>query len=394
MSRLKSYIISFLVMLVLIPLGLALPLSSVFGQSRIMLVLGSADMQTLSERVQVANGLYRSGMQFDKIIVSGGCAAHGSGICEASEMRKQLIKLGVPGSIIIKEEKSKTTLQNYLYSRQITDEAGNLVIKKDDQLYVVSNHWHAIAVAGRFRTFDLVDAHYFISGNLIPKVKDPVDYVGIYHGHESQEGLLNKMLGNQVVAADYNNKTGVSVYVNTLGKTFVKNNKGIAKEVFDFWKGVPNSWDGRFDDIYIDAAKKNFVVFRKEWYHRFTIEGQYVSSHKLSDWIVGLPKEWLKRGVDAVLFAGNRVFVFSQDMLWVGEERKGRFTKKDLLPIVDFFQDWPFPWGDGDVDAALFIPEKRVIRLFRAKENVDFVMDDKIKMKRFKSRETSLNDLD
>lgn len=381
------------VMLVLTFLGLALPIPSAFGQKRVMLVLGSANMETLRERVQIGYGLYESGIAFDKIILSGGCAAHGSGICEASEMQKQLLQLGVPDSIMIKEEKSKTTLQNYLFSRQVTDEFGNAVIKKGDRLYVVSNHWHAIAVAGRFRTYDYVDAHYFISGSLIPRVKDPVDYVGIYHGHESQEHLLEKMLANHIVAADHNHKAGLSVYVNTLGKTFIKDDMGLVREEPNFWKEAPATWDGKVDDIYYDITKLNFLLFRKEWCYRFTPDGQYLSGERLSDWFIGLPDEWLKRGVDAIAIADDRVYVFSQEMLWIGAERKGRFVKEELTPILSYFQDWPFSWGSGDIDAAAYSPEKKQWRLFRAKENIDFVVDDKNKMTRSQTVETTISDL-
>lgn len=394
MSRTRSHKIAFLIMMVLIPLGLALPISLAYGQKRIMLVLGSANMETLSERVQVAYGLYRGEMAFDRIVVSGGCAAHGSGICEASEMKKQLIKLGVPDSVIIKEEKSKTTLQNYLYSRQITDESGQLLLNRGDKLYVVSNHWHAIAVAARFRTFDQVDAHYYISGNLIPKEKDPVDYVGIYHGYESQEHLLQKMLSNQIIAADYNRQLGLAVYYNQLGLTFVKKNKTPVKEELQFWTGAPTEWDGMIDDIYYDEAKKNFILFRKEMYHRFTIAGQYVSSHQLSDWLVDLPEAWLKRGVDALVVVDKNVYVFCQDMLWMGTLVKGRFMKKELVPIVNYFQEWPFSWGTGDIDAALFDSKKRVLKLFRAKECLEFSVDKRKVTLQPQNTRTTFNDID
>jgi len=51
-----------------------------------MLVLGSANLNTLKVRVAIAYELYQSGKTFDYIIVSGGCGAHGSTICEASEL--------------------------------------------------------------------------------------------------------------------------------------------------------------------------------------------------------------------------------------------------------------------------------------------------------------------
>jgi len=51
----------------------------------ITLVLGSADAAVLEERIDIAMRLYRT-QPIQKIIVSGGCGAHGSGICEATAM--------------------------------------------------------------------------------------------------------------------------------------------------------------------------------------------------------------------------------------------------------------------------------------------------------------------
>lgn len=149
-----------------------------------MLLLGSADMKTLKERVDIAYQLFSTDITFDYIVVSGGCDAHGSGICEATEMKQALIAKGVPESLIIKEEKSKTTKQNYAYSRLVTGQDGKPVIRRGDRLYVVSNHWHAIPVAARFSKFDGVDARYHIQGSILPTPKDKVDYTDIFNGPE------------------------------------------------------------------------------------------------------------------------------------------------------------------------------------------------------------------
>ncbi|QEC52702.1 YdcF family protein [Anseongella ginsenosidimutans] len=130
----------------------------------IMLILGSANKKTLEERVKLGLELYDSPVSFDYIIVSGGCGAHGSAICEASEMAALLKEGGVPPAKIYKEERSKSTVQNYCYSRALKKEDGTRLINPDDTLYVVSNHWHAIPVAARFTTYDSVHAFYYIKG--------------------------------------------------------------------------------------------------------------------------------------------------------------------------------------------------------------------------------------
>lgn len=147
----------------------------------IMLILGSANKKTLEERVKLGYELYASPVSFDYIIVSGGCGAHGSDICEATEMAAYLEEKGVPAGKIYKEERSKSTVQNYCYSRQLKKEGGTRLINPNDTLYVVSSHWHAIPVAARFSTYDSVQAYYYIKGDLFPKETDKVDYTNIFN---------------------------------------------------------------------------------------------------------------------------------------------------------------------------------------------------------------------
>ena len=67
----------------------------------VMLILGSANPKTLEKRVEVGLQLYHSDIEFDQIIVSGGCGAHDSSICEASRMDSLLQLNGVPAEKII-----------------------------------------------------------------------------------------------------------------------------------------------------------------------------------------------------------------------------------------------------------------------------------------------------
>jgi hypothetical protein len=140
--------------------------------SCIMLVLGSSDPATRATRVGLACALLkREDIHFDKIILSGGCGAHGtdSSNCEASDMER-LLESGcsdrISGIQIYKEENSGSTVQNYCNSRNLKT-GGEEVIKKEDTLYVVSSHYHALSVAACFKN-NGVDAHYYYTcgGNL------------------------------------------------------------------------------------------------------------------------------------------------------------------------------------------------------------------------------------
>ncbi|MBC7418757.1 MAG: YdcF family protein, partial [Pedobacter sp.] len=143
-------------------------------------MLGSANLPTLTNRVNIALDLYRI-KKIDKIIVSGGCGAHTSSICEATEMKNLLVAKGVAENSIYKEENSKTTVQNYIFSRVLRDELGQKVIQENDSVFVVSDHWHAIAVAARLNKYDHVIAKFFIEGDLLPKPTDLLEYGGLFN---------------------------------------------------------------------------------------------------------------------------------------------------------------------------------------------------------------------
>ena len=71
------------------------------------------------------------------IVVSGGMG-HGESITEALAMEKYLIQNGVDPSVIIKEERSTSTKENFIFSKQLLDE------KFDHEYSVcfVSNDFH------------------------------------------------------------------------------------------------------------------------------------------------------------------------------------------------------------------------------------------------------------
>ncbi len=135
------------------------------NHSRIMLVLGSSNPATRAERIALAcNLIKKDDAHFDKVILSGGCGAHGTdkSNCEATDM-KRLLEAAcgqeISGIRIYKEENSGTTAQNYCFSSALTMD-GKKLIEKEDTLYVISSHYHALSVAACFKNGE-VDAHYY-----------------------------------------------------------------------------------------------------------------------------------------------------------------------------------------------------------------------------------------
>lgn len=62
--------------------------------------------------------------KIDKIILSGGCPVSGQKYSEAEAMAQYLIENGVEPEIVIREEKSLTTVENAKYSVPIAKELG------------------------------------------------------------------------------------------------------------------------------------------------------------------------------------------------------------------------------------------------------------------------------
>ena len=54
-----------------------------------------------------------------KAVCSGGMTHEGQTVSEAQVMKKTLIKLGVPEGRIILEDKAKTTLENFKYTKEL-----------------------------------------------------------------------------------------------------------------------------------------------------------------------------------------------------------------------------------------------------------------------------------
>jgi hypothetical protein len=133
--------------------------------SNVMLVLGSSDPITRAARIALAcNLIKRNDIHFNKIILSGGCGAHGTdkSNCEATDMKRLLETTcadNISDLVIYIEESSGSTVQNYCYSNELKID-GQKLIQKEDTLYVVSSHYHALSVAACFKN-DGIDAHYY-----------------------------------------------------------------------------------------------------------------------------------------------------------------------------------------------------------------------------------------
>jgi len=344
-----------------------------------MLILGSDNIKTLKERVDVGYKLYNSGVAFDYIIVSGGCSAHKSTICEASEMASLLIEKGVPAEKIFKEEKSKTTVQNYVYSRILRREDGTKLINKGDSLYVVSNHWHAMSVAARFKTYDQVNAVYHIEGNIVPSTKDKVDYVNIFHGNSDSEDFSRTALW-PLINASYSLTSSKQIEgktYNFIGDRLYQGAAGIVEkesqqEINEKISGLPEEWHKGIDAAFYNEPEKKVYLFKGDSYLRFTPNSESIDKEYpklIKTWIKDLPADWQQGYIDAAFFnpLSHEITLFKGDSFLQLSSKKMTINKNSLRKLTSL-ENWPFGWGSGNIDAADFNTKERMIYLFRGKE--------------------------
>lgn len=188
--------------------------------SKIMLVLGSSSPETRKERVHLACDLIKTkGIRFDRIILSGGCGAHGTddSNCEASDMERLFESIcteDINDIPIYREEKSGYTIQNYCFCRDLKD-GGDKLIEKGDTLYVVSTHYHALSVSACFKN-EGVDAHYYypceggLYDGIPPSVQDVFesmdscfrDYAGIALNCRSRDWCRQFQVETNGIQAD------------------------------------------------------------------------------------------------------------------------------------------------------------------------------------------------
>jgi len=360
------------------------------GRRNGMLILGSADLQTLIERVDIGLKLYTSGVKFDYIIVSGGCAAHKSQICEASEMTARLMQKGVPADIIRKEEKSKNTVQNYVYSRMLRKADGSKVIRPGDKLYVVSNHWHAIPVAARFTENDSVTAVYHIEGGILPKNSDKVNYTNIFDPGISSDDFSAKAMWPMIGASFFvedNKKRTTYHFLNDLVYAQGTANPGDGKvdRVAQALPAIPTAWVGQIDAAYYNSIDKKAYIFKGGEYIRFSPEAKVIDPgypKPLTDLVRNLPAHWQAGFIDAAFFhpKTREIFLFKGEEYLQLSAKNNRITAGLPKKVNTFIPDWPFAWGSGDVDAADYNSKENKVYLYRGKEYIEISLDGNRKL--------------
>lgn len=338
----------------------------------VMLVLGSGNLKTLENRTEVASKLYFS-RPIDKIIVSGGCGAHGSSICEASIMYEGLVRDGIEPSKIYKEENAKTTVQNYVFSRQLKDKQGNKIIEPGDTVFVVSDHWHAVSVAARLKKYDEVDARFFIEGAIEPKENDKLDYVSIFNGETDNATFIRKAIWLTPQVMWYE---GDKSFYLMNGQVYETNdNKAVVKQhatrtIFPL------------DFLAIEEPSNAFIDFDTYWFVRhgdsfYKIDKNDKSLKGEKSWddlFINFPTHWREQGFNTGIAIGNKLFLFSNNQVLEAKNKKGKFHFVKEGVARDFIPEWPFSWGDSNVSAATNAKDGEAIHLYR---NREFLLLDK-----------------
>jgi hypothetical protein len=332
-----------------------------------MLILGSANPSTLNHRVNVAVRLYNSKIQFDRIIVSGGCGAHSSSICEASRMDSLLILNGVPKDKIFKEEKSKTTKQNYCYSKKLKYH-GHKLINPDDHLYVVSSHWHAVPVAACFRAEGVKDAKFHIEGDINPY--GPVDYTHIYKDCR-QPNYCKAILWPQVDAAYFNPETNKIYYFVdniyyrlTPGKGI---DAGYPKRISQY-PGLPENWKDHVDAAYYNSQNHHIYLIQGTEIVGISLKKnlQKGNPEQIAHYFQNWPKSWSTGAIDAAFYNTdkNEVILFKNSTFAHISNRKMKAVFPKSIKN-SYFLTLPFQWGSGDLDAAWYNSKTDSTTLYR-----------------------------
>lgn len=331
----------------------------------IMLVLGSSNPEILASRIQIANRLYKV-QQIDKIIVSGGCGAHKSSICEASIMFDGLVKLGVESSKIYKEENAKTTVQNYVFSHTLKDEHGKNIIQQGDTVFVVSNHWHAVSVAARLKKYDSVHAKFFIEGDISPKENDKLDYVSIFNGELDNDKFIRNALwltpqaswqikDNTYYLMDslvYETNDGKVVNTSNRNQVFndprFKDNKGA-------WSFIENG-----NTWFIKVSDKIYVVDKSNM--------KIINIFSWDNFVYNMPDSWKINSFNAGLIVDDKLILFSNDAVLVATKKDDKFVFQKEGEAAKIFTNWPFSWGKSNVAGVYDQTNNQEIHLYRNRE--------------------------
>lgn len=339
-----------------------------FGQVKpenVMLVLGSANPETLAKRVNVAYKLYQI-QKFDKIIVSGGCGAHASSICEATAMKNQLIEKGVPEQLIYKEGNSKTTVQNYIFSRILKDENGQQIIQKNDSLYVVSDHWHAIAVASRFKKYDGVNAKFFIEGDLDPKPTDLLDYGGIFNKEVDNNLFILKGIWPTPDAVFTESGATHYIFADRVYSLTDKSSETIVTQLGQFKPALPPHWK-TVDAIAKDDKKGLLLMFNNlEYQVSSNGKSKDIKLLPLNQLVIDLPVDL--KNIDASFVKDNDLYLFTGNKVIIAKRKGNKFMVSEIKQIKEFASNWPYEWANGDLTAANYDAINKVINLYKNRE--------------------------
>ena len=96
---------------------------------------------TLSYRLNAAEKIFKELGESKKIIVSGG-RGNDERISEAKAMKNYLLDKGIPENMILIEDKSSTTSENFKFSKEVIEVDSNKE-KKDIKVKIVTTDFHA-----------------------------------------------------------------------------------------------------------------------------------------------------------------------------------------------------------------------------------------------------------
>lgn len=120
-------------------------------------VHGETPSRVLKDRLNTAIEYYSKNTEV-LIVVSGGKGPQET-VTEAYAMEKYLIGKGIPNENIVKEEKSTSTYENFLYSKEMLDN----LLGEDYKAAFISNEYHIYRAKGIAKNAGLKDLSSFHS---------------------------------------------------------------------------------------------------------------------------------------------------------------------------------------------------------------------------------------
>ncbi len=118
---------------------------------------GETPSRILADRLNSAIEYHKKNP--DSVIVVSGGQGHQESIPEALAMERYLIAKGIPSDKIIKEDKSKSTYENFVNSKAILDSTFN----SDYSVAFITNEYHVYRARGIAKSAGLQTTHYHSS---------------------------------------------------------------------------------------------------------------------------------------------------------------------------------------------------------------------------------------